>query len=884
MNRQNLFSFLVLGVLYSIPVLPQSSVTIFNDYFTHALTLADACPREKVHLHFDNTSYYVGDTIWFKAYTVIAENNNPSKISTPLYVELVDQMGRITDKQIVKLTNGEGHGQFILTKNVLSGYYEVRAYTKWLLAFGNDQYFSRTFPIYRKVDSYNDDERSIATYRWTASPQQRPIEKKEKFVLRFFPEGGSLVTGIPSIVAFKTESEEEEDPDVSGAIYSPNSTDTLSIIKTQHGGMGSFIYIPTSAPATAKVQWKGKDYTFQLPEALPSGYVLSVQNRGKQLEIRVMRSNAELQDELAVFLSHQGRPLICRMVDWQGENTNRLVLLTDELPDGVVQVSLVTSQGAVLCDRFCYIRPKDELVQLQAKANSPLYQPYEPVTCRFSLKDLKGKPLKGQLSVSIRDRKTSDYLEHDNTLYTDLLLTSDLKGYIHAPGYYFAENSMQRQRELDVLILIHGWRKYDMGALIGKQPFSPYYQPEKKLTLHGQVKSIILKRDQANIIVSVLARTDKMMVAGSTLSDSLGYFNIPVNDFNDKMEAVFQTRKKGKDNNRMCSVLLSRNFSPALRTYDSKELNPPWDNKDGLDWLSALSESLYTDSVFGSSDHRLEEVKVTAKRIHRKLNTRRFEQSIIAYYDVEQVLDQLRDEGQEFLNIPSFLAGINRKIVYADTQWGGSSPYATAKSANSAAYEEHAFPDNRRAFYGNRAITYIVNGQLDSWWQMDDIDAVKYIMLCEGSGAFDILDAANLNMGHLSLIDNYGYNDRYEQPRLNSPTSEYEKGIACYIATKDNWNPYKKYVPARGIRHTTIQGYSRPLEFYSPVYLPNMPLPSKDQRRTLYWNPNLETDENGEAVVKCYNASNSTMLTISAETLYEGHPASLLMHSTGLTE
>lgn len=884
MHKLFIFSVLIWGMLSSVPVFSQSSVQLFKDYFTRAQTYADACPREKVHLHFDNASYYVGDTIWFKAYTVIAENNYPSMISKPLYVELVDQMGYVTDKQIVKITNGEGHGQIILTKNVLSGYYEIRAYTKWMLAFGKDQYFSRTLPVYRKVDSYNDDERSIATYQWVATAKQRPTKKKDKFSLRFFPEGGVLVEGVPSIVAFKAESEEEKNISVSGAVYPKGSSDTLASIKTLHDGMGSFLYVPTTDPATAKVQWKGKDYTFKLPTALPSGYTMSVQNRGKQLEIRVMRSNAELQDELAVFLSHQGRPLTCHVINWQTDNMNRFVLPADELPDGVLQASLINSQGAILCDRFCYIMPKEATLQLHAKTNSPLYQPYESVTCRFSLKDRQGKPLKARLSVSIRDRKASDYLEFDNTLYTDLLLTSDLKGYIHAPGYYFADNSMQRQRELDILMLIHGWRKYDMAALIGKQAFSPLYQPEKQLTLHGQIKSAILKHDQADIMVSVLARTDNLMVAGNVMSDSLGYFNIPVNDFNDKMEALFQTRKKDKSNNRMCSVLLSRNFNPSLRVYDSQELNPSWKNKDGLEWLSDLSDSLYTDSVFGRDNHKLDEVEINAKRLNRKQSTRRFEQSIIAYYDVEQALDQLRDDGKEIPDIQRFLTEVNKDIVYTNAEWGASSPYCTSKSKNSPAYEIHAYTDSRRAFYGNRAITYIVNGQLDSWWQMDDIDAVKYIILCEGSGAFDILDNKNLNMGYLSLIDNYGYDERYEQPLLAKSSNEYSKGIACYIVTKDNWNPYKKYVPARGIRHTTIQGYTRPLEFYSPAYLPNKPLPSKDWRRTLYWNPNLETDENGEAIVHCYNASNSTALTISAETLYEGQPISLNIHSTGLSE
>ncbi len=91
------------------------------------LLFADTYPREKVYLHFDNSSYYVGDTIWFKAYTVYAENNMPSTISKPLYVEMLDQTGHITQRQIIELNSGEGHGQIILNESTMSGYYEIRA-------------------------------------------------------------------------------------------------------------------------------------------------------------------------------------------------------------------------------------------------------------------------------------------------------------------------------------------------------------------------------------------------------------------------------------------------------------------------------------------------------------------------------------------------------------------------------------------------------------------------------------------------------------------------------------------------------------------------------------------------------------------------------------
>ena len=103
--------------------------------------------------------------------------------------------------------------------------------------------------------------------------------------------------------------------------------------------------------------------------------------------------------------------------------------------------------------------------------------------------------------------------------------------------------------------------------------------------------------------------------------------------------------------------------------------------------------------------------------------------------------------------------------------------------------------------------------------------------------------------------------------------------VVCSITTIDDWDPNKTYKARRGIRHTYIQGYNEPLEFYSPAYPNGAPLYTEDSRRTLYWNPNVKTNEKGEAVIRCYNSDNSAPLIINVETLYKGSPSSLNIYS-----
>lgn len=522
----------------------QVADSIFATYFARSQAYADAYPREKAYLHLDNTSYYIGDTIWYKAYVVTAEQNQPSPISTPLYVELLDQLGNTSERQIIQLRDGEGEGQFILTKALFSGFYEIRAYTKWMLAFSEKQYFSRTIPVYRKRRSEVDENRSIITYRMDESMKQRPRSKEKDFMIRFFPEGGQLVEGVPSVVAFEATSKEEGTVGISGTVYGPDDVE-LAQFTTLHDGMGCFTYTPTDKQAKAVVTYQDKKYSFQLPKALPQGYVLNVTSKEKALVIKVLRNSTSLKDTLALFISHQGRPLMYQTLDFKDQTVYHLPLSTQGLPGGVIQLSLMNSNGATLCERFCYVMPSPSL-QLTATSTNALYYPFEPIEYHISMKNHTGQPIQGHFSVAVRDALKSDFQRFDQTIYTDLLLTSDLKGYIHQPGYYFANNSPRRRVALDILLMIHGWRKYDISQAISATPETPIYLPETRLTLHGQVTSFLRNKEQKEISVSVIARRDTISAAGTTVTDSLGFFQIPMDAFNGSMSAAIQTRRKGK--------------------------------------------------------------------------------------------------------------------------------------------------------------------------------------------------------------------------------------------------------------------------------------------------------------------------------------------------
>lgn len=817
---------------------------IFEQYMNQAQTFADNYPREKAYLHFDNTSYYVGDTIWFKAYVTLAEKQVFSSISRPLYVELVDQAGHITDKQIIKLSQGEGSGQFVLPQSMLSGYYEVRAYTRWMLAFSDPQYFSRTLPIYQL--SHSDQlERSISTYELSPSMEKRPEETREKLSLRFFPEGGQLVEGVTSQVAFKAESKNEGNLQLSGTLYTKEGQEITSF-ETLHDGMGAFEYTPSALPAIAKVNFQGKKYEFALPKALPSGYVLKVDNNAGAISVTVSCNAATPQDTLAVFISHQGRPHAYQLIQCQANEPQQFTVLSRKLPAGVLQISLLNRAGNTLCDRFVFASPRAPL-QISPKGLKEIYAPYAPIRCELQLNNTIGEPMPGKLSVSIRDAVRSDYMEYDNNIFTDLLLTSDLKGYIHQPGYYFTESSLRKQKELDILLMVHGWRKYDMTQQIGISPFTPLQLPESQLVLYGQVKSTILKNKLKDIALSVMVKRDAEIITGQTVTDENGHFSIPLEDFEGSMEAVIQTRKVGKERNKDASILIDRHFSPATRAYGYKELHPEWGNIAHWQQEAEKFDSLYMDSIRRVDGlYLLDEVEIKSKRRRQSTNmaTKINEQSIDAYYDIRQAVDQLRDNGKVLTTIPEVMEKLN-PLFYWDRS-------------------------NDNCTYRQKPICYIMDNKILSSTEVNmmltEIDGLASIIISKGTGGIDDEIIQNSKMSDSNDID----------------VTELDKYSIFYLIPLPRHDVLNKHeTAALGTRQTVMQGYTPALEYYSPAY-PDKELymDKADKRRTLYWNPSVQTDENGKAVIECYNNQYSTPLIIQAETLSNDGKLGSVTYST----
>ena len=242
--------------------------TLFSDI------MAASLPKEKVYLHLDNSCYYKDDTLWFSAYVVNSDGNTSDAVSKTLYVDLLNPGGDIIDTKVLKIENGRANGSFkINCTPFYSGFFEIRAYTKYMMNFGPETAFSRVIPVFEPLKKEGDyQKRNIRAFGTGQYQYSRKYPEKGKdFNVKFYPEGGRLIKGVPTKVAFEATDKSGHPIDIKGSVLSSNK-DTIVSFKTIHEGKGMFTIIPDESPLMAELKYKGKTKKINLPESFARGY------------------------------------------------------------------------------------------------------------------------------------------------------------------------------------------------------------------------------------------------------------------------------------------------------------------------------------------------------------------------------------------------------------------------------------------------------------------------------------------------------------------------------------------------------------------------------------------------------------------------------------
>ncbi|MGH6554962.1 hypothetical protein ACRFA2_19245 [Bacteroides hominis] len=837
------YLFLCLFCLHVSAQNKDSLVQKLSQYACLIENFSKHIPQEKVYLQFDNTSYYQGDDIWFKCFLVTSDLYPATNLSKTLYVELLNPGGEIIDKRILKIENGQCHGDFTLNQiPFYSGFYEVRAYTKYMLNFGEDIIFSRLLPVFDKPQTEgNFAEKEMRKYSTGNYPMERPKPTKGKKVnLKFFPESGNLIQGIESQIAFEATDAYGNPITLSGTVINDEKQETAHFTAI-HDGRGVFNYTPTGDKQKAVVEFNGKKHQFNMPEALPAGYALHVDNLSytDSVEIALQKNPNTPATLLGLAVISGGKLHKFCLIDVEGNEIIRFKIDKSRLTPGVSRIALFNGGGEVLSDRLIFIHPQKRL-SIKARTDKETYNPYELVNLEFTLTGAEMQPVQNTFALSVRDGMNE--VESGRNILTDLLLMSEIKGYIRNPGYYFEAEDDTHRMAIDLLLRIQGWRRYSWKQMTGIEPLNLKYGPERGIETQGQVVSFVRQLPKPNVEVSCFLKKrgeneENSSFIEAITTDSLGRFSL-ISDIYGKWDlilAVTVNRKK-KD----YRILLDRLFSPPPAKYHYADMQVNIANtKKEEDTIpdketNVLTEddietffAAYTDSLAKAGNHeknyRLKEVTIKAKKRSKEKEIYDSRSKSIAYYDVHSELDDIKDSGK-FIgdDIHELMLNMNKNF----------SPV----------------PQRNYLYYKSKMPLFVINYECTRHTEMD-YNKYKYIRL-EAIKSIYITE-------NLSTIC------RYADPRLSPFDVSDLYGCAVLIETY----PEGK-IPTeagKGVRKTWLDGYSPVKEFYQPNYSALPPVP--DYRRTLYWNPSVSTDKDGKAHIRFYNNSRCRKLKINAETI-----------------
>jgi hypothetical protein len=784
-------------------------------------------PQEKVYLHFDNTGYFTKDTIWFKAYVVTATDIKPTIHSRVLYVDLLTPEGQIVETKRLKVENGQCHGEFALDKYFRAGFYEVRAYTRVMLNYGRETIFSRVFPVYNEPEEEgNYAQRSMREpYKNIEKLREKSVDKPDKVNLSFFPEGGNLVFGLNSKIAFKATDANGQGIDVAGAVYNDRNEEITTFSST-HNGMGIFTFCPDRTRHKVKIYFKDRDYTFPLPNVIPEGYVMTVSNMSKDFLLVQMQKNAICPgDTLGFTVTCRGKVMAFDVTDMTNKQEFILKIHKKDLPTGVNQVTAFTRNGEILAQRMVFVNREDE-IHISHKQSKKSYDPFEKVKLDFSIKDSKDNPIETSFSLAVRDAATEIPGHYSENIKSDLLLSSDIKGFIENVDYYFESDDNQHKQALDLLLMTQGWSRYSWRLMSGIEPFDCKHMIEKGIVIDGKVytEKLIGKKEKSNVEVSMWLYSDDGTASQKAvcITDNEGRFNYLADDFIGKWNLTLETKEKGKTI--WTSVPLNRIFSPIPRAYSLLEA-------DTL--KNEVIDSCELTTTMPKDARSITQVQILKEVTLRATRNRFTNQDII--YDVEKDIDDLIDHGKDYPpDVFEYLIEKNPKFWFESVQ--GAKRTGTFRYGIGGmimiGYDER----------GNEK-----RGQLnyDRYTYYRPITEVQKIVVSADK----------------DLWMKFAHQGR-EEERFTE--------ISVVFAY-----PFKNAAARsqKGVRITYLNGYSQVKEFYNPDYSKGVIPGDVDYRRTLYWNPNVKTNSLGNASVSFFNNSTCKKMTISAETLTsEGIP------------
>lgn len=748
-------------------------------------------PQEKIYLHYDRPYYNAGETIWFKAY--LTSNNLPSTISKTLYAELIGDKGKVLQKKMMPVVEAGAASFFDLPDSINSSVVYIRAYTAWMLNF--DSTFQYIKPI-NIISAGGAAKKNIPATNYT---------------LTFFPEGGDLVSNVETRLAFKATDQDGNPINVKGNIVDKKAVKVIGF-ESIHNGMGAFAFKP-KPDETYKAIWKDKKgiaHETALPAAKKNTVSLSVNNIKNNVTYTLKRPDSVDLPNSSFFVIAQIQQQIIysARINLMSKKEITAPLPVDSLANGIVQLTVFNADEIPVAERIFFVNNDSYYFNTDLHAVELNLTKRQHNTLQVDV----GGSIVTNLSISVTDESLSVMPVNRDNIYSNILLTSDLKGYVFNPAYYFSSEEDSVAQQLDLVMLTNGWRRFKWEDLVANKWPVVKFQPEDFISINGNVygpSPMLLKGREVTGILKTKSGDD--VFAMPVNKD--GQFGVTGISFYDTAKLYYQFNQD-KDKQ------LTSSSSFTIRTSFANATAPV------AIYLNSLSPSPMPDSSTLFKNKKIAKLiseEFKEGKIIKSLETVTVKSSIKTR---EQILDE----------------------KYASGFFTGTDAYVFAIEDDPLARSALTVLDYLKSRVAGMIIS--TNGNPTVTWRGN----ATSVFLNESTS--DLSMVQGISMNDVAMIK------VFRPPFFSSTSGGTGGAIAVYTKKGEAGSAATK-----GLDFVRLNGYSSYKEFYSPDYekLADR-APENDFRTTLYWNPFLLLDQNKRRIkIPFYNSDNCKKIRVIIE-------------------
>lgn len=848
---------------------------------------------EKIYVQTDRPLYFPGEMVWYKAYITNADGKVNS-LSDIMMIDLMAPNGDVVKRATLKVAYGYAYGDFYLNEDWVGGTYTLRAYTTWLQNYGEEAYFEKEIVVQKVIspevllkldfdkEAYGPASQVIAHFRannlennplvnyefaavlqikgetiieqtlvtdaegkqdivfnlpadlnttdvliTTRVPYKSSAESISRSVpialydidLQFLPESGQAIIGTANTIAFKAVNQFGKPADVSGEIVDETGN-LITTFSSYHDGMGAFVMTPTASKYYARLSEPYKATELQpLPEMLQNGTKFSVEENEDAFQIQIFSNS---QSKLVLVVSSAYEEQLRTTISTSSFNKATFTLPKQALGIGIYKITLEDTKGVPLAERLVFAN-KDKQLQVKVSLAKDVYATREKVKVKVQTLNADQQPVPANLSVSVADNKLVTYADdkQDNIL-SQLLVSSELQGKIYKPSFYFKPDEPKAAKALNYVMLTQGWRSYIQSTII---PETAIYKPDALNIQYGKVidgegngvqshvmvfdlnsnKVLKLETDEDGVFSFSESKTGKVLVLAFT--DDNTWVSIESGRYERNMsEGVLSYTGKVKVDQKI----------PQLASVLGKKIA-----KDDKKTTGTIDVAMDMDSS------ELSEVVVVGYGAVKK-------QSLTGAVKVIHS-DNLEDKTAGVAQLlQGRVAGVS--IANASGIYGNTAKISIRGASSVNGMEQPLVIIDGVPVSQN-------NAQSDPLGKLE-ANAIESVTVIKGAAA-------------ASLYGSQG------------------GGGVIVVTTKKNsyWNSNRKvFYKRRRFKYAThfFNTYAPKIDYPATFYMPDYAsteIPEKrfDFRNTIYWNPVVQTDANGEASFEFYNSDAVTSFIIATE-------------------